>query len=178
MSVACCCDINVPQKLYKCIQFTWWSVFVDLREVEQSCYSFNCQTNVLPTQLCLCLWQDLRNSGRIGGYMQWMGQVTLPLSWRSFLHPSLKSSTTSALVKHSFYKRLVVFNFLISLSHSFCLFHFFSVVTYLVCTQMRVCQEAGRFVYLTSSTETQLFITGKFQSEHDNSRTKTTVVIL
>lgn len=33
-------------------------------------------------------------------------------------------------------------------------------MTYLVCTQMRVCREAGRFVYLTSSTETQLFITG------------------
>ncbi|KAA0716663.1 RPA-related protein RADX [Triplophysa tibetana] len=33
-------------------------------------------------------------------------------------------------------------------------------MTYLVCTQMRVCQEAGRFVYLTSSAETQLFITG------------------
>lgn len=33
-------------------------------------------------------------------------------------------------------------------------------MTYLVCTQMRVSQEAGCFVYLTSSTETQLFITG------------------
>uniref|UniRef100_A0A671N2M0 RPA1 related single stranded DNA binding protein n=1 Tax=Sinocyclocheilus anshuiensis TaxID=1608454 RepID=A0A671N2M0_9TELE len=34
-----------------------------------------------------------------------------------------------------------------------------SAVTYLVCTQMRVCQ-TGCSVYLTSSTETQLFITG------------------
>ncbi|XP_017577380.1 RPA-related protein RADX [Pygocentrus nattereri] len=33
-------------------------------------------------------------------------------------------------------------------------------MTYLVCTQMRVCREACCSVYLTSSTETQLFITG------------------
>uniref|UniRef100_A0A8B9HGB9 RPA1 related single stranded DNA binding protein n=1 Tax=Astyanax mexicanus TaxID=7994 RepID=A0A8B9HGB9_ASTMX len=33
-------------------------------------------------------------------------------------------------------------------------------MTYLVCTQMRVCREAGCAVYLTSSAETQLFITG------------------
>ncbi|XP_051966975.1 RPA-related protein RADX [Xyrauchen texanus] len=33
-------------------------------------------------------------------------------------------------------------------------------MTYLVCTQMRVCQVVGSSVYLTSSTETQLFITG------------------
>ncbi|KAL6463066.1 hypothetical protein MHYP_G00274570 [Metynnis hypsauchen] len=33
-------------------------------------------------------------------------------------------------------------------------------MTYLVCSQMRVCREAGCSVYLTSSTETQLFITG------------------
>ncbi|XP_035382635.1 RPA-related protein RADX isoform X1 [Electrophorus electricus] len=33
-------------------------------------------------------------------------------------------------------------------------------MTYLVCTQMRVCREAGSSLYLTSSAETQLFITG------------------
>ncbi|XP_036435906.1 RPA-related protein RADX [Colossoma macropomum] len=33
-------------------------------------------------------------------------------------------------------------------------------MTYLVCTQMRVCREASCSVYLTSSAETQLFITG------------------
>ncbi|XP_072550365.1 RPA-related protein RADX [Salminus brasiliensis] len=33
-------------------------------------------------------------------------------------------------------------------------------MTYLVCTQMRVCREGGCAVYLTSSAETQLFITG------------------
>lgn len=131
----------------------------------------------------LCLCQDLRNSGRIGGYMRWMGQVNIPLSWRSFLHPSQRSLTISALVKHHS----------MSLSSTFAKFPLlvvspylsFSLVTYLVCTQMRVCQEVGRFVYLTSSTETQLFITGEFQSEHavdlwkDNScRTQTIIALL
>uniref|UniRef100_A0A672MUP8 RPA1 related single stranded DNA binding protein n=1 Tax=Sinocyclocheilus grahami TaxID=75366 RepID=A0A672MUP8_SINGR len=44
-----------------------------------------------------------------------------------------------------------------------------SAVTYLVCTQMRVCK-TGCSVYLTSSTETHLFITGRFQPEHSISQ--------
>lgn len=36
----------------------------------------------------------------------------------------------------------------------------FSTVTYLVCTQMRVCQVDGSLTYLTSSCETETFITG------------------
>lgn len=35
-----------------------------------------------------------------------------------------------------------------------------STVTYLVCTQMRVCQVEGSMPYLTSSFETETFITG------------------
>ncbi|XP_054611750.1 RPA-related protein RADX isoform X2 [Dunckerocampus dactyliophorus] len=35
-----------------------------------------------------------------------------------------------------------------------------SPMTYLVCTQMRVCQAAGSSLYLTSSCETEMFITG------------------
>lgn len=35
-----------------------------------------------------------------------------------------------------------------------------SSVTYLVCTQMRVCQVEGSLPYLTSSCETEMFITG------------------
>ncbi len=35
-----------------------------------------------------------------------------------------------------------------------------STVTYLVCTQMRVCQVEGSLPYLTSSCETETFITG------------------
>ncbi|XP_062845190.1 RPA-related protein RADX [Trichomycterus rosablanca] len=40
------------------------------------------------------------------------------------------------------------------------IFNNISPMTYLVCTQMRVCRETGSSVFLTSSTETQLFITG------------------
>lgn len=36
----------------------------------------------------------------------------------------------------------------------------YSIVTYLVCTQMRVCHVEGSLPYLTSSCETETFITG------------------
>ncbi|XP_030638882.1 RPA-related protein RADX [Chanos chanos] len=40
------------------------------------------------------------------------------------------------------------------------IFNNIAPMTYLVCTQMRVCREAGFPLYLTSSSETQLFVTG------------------
>ncbi|MFT7811046.1 uncharacterized protein CXorf57 homolog [Arapaima gigas] len=49
-------------------------------------------------------------------------------------------------------------------------------MTYLVCTQMRVRREAGTFPYLTSSCETQIFITGLcYVFGHLNAATPTTV---
>ncbi|XP_028276618.1 RPA-related protein RADX [Parambassis ranga] len=39
-------------------------------------------------------------------------------------------------------------------------FNYICPMTYLVCTQMRVCQVEGSLPYLTSSCETQMFITG------------------
>lgn len=78
--------------------------------------------------------------------------ITL-LSWSCFPLLSQKSSTIYAPVSERSSSRLAVSPFFTK-----CLFS--SAVTYLVCTQMRVGQVDGSLAYLTSSFETETFITG------------------